>query len=86
MQGKILREIHPEAYAKDREQGEGIRHEYDRDRYRLRTIYPDGSTERRFYDANGNLIKRVEPVDYSLERDDGPGRPMSTMGWAGLPA
>ncbi|MFR1351660.1 MAG: DUF6531 domain-containing protein [[Clostridium] symbiosum] len=71
--GKILREIHPEAYAKDREQGEGIRHEYDRDRYRLRTIYPDGSTERRFYDANGNLIKRVEPVDYSLERDDGPG-------------
>ena len=49
------------------------RYEYDSDSRKLRTIYPDGSVERNFYDSNGNLVKKVRPVNYHRETDDGVG-------------
>ena len=38
--------------------GREIRYEYDADSRKIRTVYADGSTERCFYDGNGNLIKK----------------------------
>lgn len=63
--GDILREELPN--------GQEIRYEYDTDSRRLRTIYADGSVERRFYDGNGNLVKKVRPENYCRETDDGSG-------------
>ena len=48
-------------------------YEYDSDSRKLRTIYPDGSVERNFYDHNGNLVKKVRSVNYHRETDDGVG-------------
>ena len=53
--------------------GQEIRYEYDTDSRKLRTIYADGSVERRFYDGNGNLVKKVRPENYCKDTDDGPG-------------
>ena len=63
--GDILREEAPD--------GKEIRHEYDTDSRKLRTIHADGSVERCFYDGNGNLVKKVRPEDYDAVTDDGPG-------------
>ncbi len=53
--------------------GREIRYEYDADSRKIRTVYADGSTERCFYDGNGNLIKKVRPENYAAETDDGIG-------------
>ncbi len=63
--GDILCETTPEGYE--------TRYEYDIDSHKLRTIYPDGSIERCFYDGNGNLIKKVRPESYNPKMDDGQG-------------
>ncbi len=55
--GDILCETTPEGYE--------THYEYDTDSHKLRTIYPDGSIERCFYDGNGNLIKKVRPESYN---------------------
>ena len=39
----------------------------------IRLIYPDGGIERRFYDAKGNIIKKVLPEQYNEIVDDGEG-------------
>ena len=36
-------------------------------------VYPDGGTERIFYDANGNIIKKIQPEQYDRETDSGAG-------------
>ena len=53
--------------------GEGISYDYDADGRKIRTHYPDGGVERSFYDAEGNLIKKVTPNHYDQSTDDGSG-------------
>ncbi|WP_370762745.1 RHS repeat-associated core domain-containing protein [Megamonas funiformis] len=44
-----------------------------KDNNKIKIKYPDGGIERRFYDKNGNLIKKILPEDYNEETDDGIG-------------
>ena len=71
--GDIVGKIHPVSYAEKGEDGEGTRYEYDPDGNCIRIFYPDGGTERRFYDADGNMIKQVQPESYDAAADDGAG-------------
>ena len=57
--GDVVNKIHPVSYADKGDDGEGIRYEYDADGNCIRIRYPDGSTERRFYDVDENMIKQV---------------------------
>lgn len=72
-EGNILKRIHPNSYAKDMENGEGIVYDYDSDGNQIRIHHPDGGCERIFYDANGNRIKHVMPESYNAIKDDGEG-------------
>lgn len=72
-EGNILKKIHPNSYAKDMENGEGISYDYDSDGNQIRIHHPDGGCERIFYDANGNRIKHVMPESYDAIKDDGEG-------------
>lgn len=47
--------------------------QYDSNDNKIRIIYPDQSIERIFYDPMGNILKKVQPMDYDAKRDDGPG-------------
>ena len=71
LEGRVIREIHPESY--DGKTGDGVCYEYDPDGRRIRILYPDGGTERIFYDANGNIIKKIQPEQYDRETDSGAG-------------
>lgn len=72
-EGHILKKVHPNAYEKEIDDGEGIRYEYDSDGNQIRIHYPDGGCERFFYDAAGKRIKHVLPEAYQEETDDGTG-------------
>ena len=72
-EGHILKKVHPNAYDRGIDDGEGIRYEYDSDGNQIRTRYPDGGCERFFYDANGKRIKHVLPEAYQEKTDDGTG-------------
>ena len=71
--GDITSRIHPVSYALKGDEGEGTRYEYDSDGNCIRILYPDGGVERRFYDADGNMIKQVQPESYDADSDDGNG-------------
>jgi len=72
-EGHILKKVHPNAYQKDPDDGEGIRYEYDSDGNQIRIHYPDGCCERMFYDCEGRRIRHVLPEAYQAETDDGKG-------------
>ncbi|MFT4104627.1 MAG: DUF6531 domain-containing protein, partial [Lacrimispora sp.] len=72
-EGHILKKVHPNAYDKSIDDGEGIRYEYDGDGNQIRIHYPDGGCERIFYDAEGHRVKHVLPEAYDKECDDGSG-------------
>ena len=72
-EGNILKEIHPNAYQEEVDDGEGIRYEYDSDYNKIRIRYPDGGCERFFYDAEGNRIKHILSEYYDEQKDDGVG-------------
>lgn len=72
-EGNILKKVHPNAYDEERDDGEGIRYDYDSDGNNIRIHYPDGGCERFFYDPEGNRIKHVLPEYYDAGRDDGIG-------------
>ena len=72
-EGKVLKKIHPNAYDRYLDDGEGIIYDYDSDGNNIRVHYPDGGCERMFYDAAGNRIRHVMPESYDQEKDDGPG-------------
>lgn len=61
------------SYALQGDEGEGTRYEYSPDGKCIRIRYPDGGVERRFYDADGNMVKQVQPESYDAAIDDGPG-------------
>ena len=69
----VTSRIHPVSYALKGEEGEGTRYEYNSDGNCIRILYPDGGVERRFYDADGNMIKQVQPESYDADSDDGNG-------------
>ncbi|XBX03619.1 hypothetical protein QMP26_24110 [Enterocloster clostridioformis] len=71
--GDITGEVHPVSYQVNGEDGEGTRYEFDWDRNCIRIHYADGGIERRFYDAERNLVKQVMPESYDRALDDGPG-------------
>ena len=71
--GDITGEAHPVSYQVNGEDGDGTRYEYDWDRNCIRIHYADGGIERRFYDAERNLVKQVMPESYDRALDDGPG-------------
>ncbi|MCI6451754.1 DUF6531 domain-containing protein, partial [Hungatella sp.] len=71
--GDITGEVHPVSYQVNGEDGDGMRYEYDWDRNCIRIHYADGGIERRFYDAERNLVKQVMPESYDRALDDGPG-------------
>lgn len=62
--GKVIKE-----YSELGETG----YEYDADHNRIRSRYPDGAVLREFFDANGNLTKRILPQQYDAAADDGMG-------------
>ncbi len=72
-EGKVLKEIHPNAYDANADDGAGVSFDYDSDGNQIRIHYPDGGCERLFYDAAGNRIKHVMPQDYDARTDDGAG-------------
>ncbi|WP_124065275.1 RHS repeat-associated core domain-containing protein [Clostridium sp. E02] len=72
-EGNVLKKIHPNAYNKETDDGEGICYDYDSNGNQIRIHYPDGGCERIFYDANGNRIKHVLPEFYDAVTDDGDG-------------
>ena len=71
--GDITGEVHPVSYQVNGEDGDGTRYEYDWDRNCIHIHYADGGIERRFYDAERNLVKQVMPESYDRALDDGPG-------------
>ena len=73
LEGRVIREIHPESYDAKTGDGDGVCYEYDLDGRRIRILYPDGGIERIFYDANGNIIKKIQPEQYDRETDSGAG-------------
>ena len=72
-EGNILKKVHPNAYVKESDSGEGICYDYDSDGNQIRIHYPDGGCERMFYDAEGRRVKHVMPEAYNAETDDGSG-------------
>ncbi|WP_077611728.1 RHS repeat-associated core domain-containing protein [Clostridium sp. Marseille-P2415] len=72
-EGNVLKKVHPNAYDRAADNGEGIVYDYDGDGNQIRIHYPDGGCERIFYDANGNRIKHVLPEFYDARTDDGEG-------------
>ena len=72
-EGKILKEIHPNAYDRYLDDGEGISYDYDSDGNMIRIHYPDGGCERMFYDGAGNRLRHILPEAYDPEKDDGDG-------------
>jgi RHS repeat-associated protein len=72
-EGNITKEIHPNAYDLVTEDGKGTEHIYDSDNRRIKTLYPDGGTERFVYDSEGNLVKHILPEYYNEAEDDGIG-------------
>ena len=72
-EGNLLKEINPNSYNKELNDGEGITYVYDEYDNKIKIIYPDGAIERIKYDANGNVIKRIAPEQYDKESDDGAG-------------
>lgn len=52
---------------------DGIRYDYDKDGNQTHIYYPNGGVERIFYDYNGNIIKKIQPLEYDQKLDDGMG-------------
>ncbi len=71
--GNIIKEIHPETYNPDTEEGSGICYEYDLFGNITKVHLPDGGTKRIMYDAAGNITRRISPVEYDPVTDDGKG-------------
>lgn len=72
-EGNIIKDINPNYYDYNKEDGIGTEYVYDKDNRKIKVIYPDGGIERFFYDNNGNVIKHIEPEYYDKENDDGLG-------------
>jgi len=72
-EGNILKKVHPNTYDKSRDDGDGIRYDYNSDGKQIRIHYPDGGCERMFYDCEGRRIRQVLPEAYQAETDDGMG-------------
>ncbi len=72
-EGNILKEINPNSYNIETNDGKGISYIYDEYDNKIKIIYPDGAIERIKYDANGNMIKKILPEQYDEKIDDGAG-------------
>ena len=57
-EGNVIKEITPNTYVEETGDGEGVAYAYDTDNHRTHIHYPDGGTERLFYDPAGNLVTR----------------------------
>jgi len=71
--GNKIKEINPNYYSSEKDDGIGIEYKYDTNHRRINTIFPDGSMSRIKYDAEGNIIKTISWKDYNKDLDDGPG-------------
>ena len=69
--GRVLKEINPNCYNEDIDDGEGICYEYDAVGNQIKIMYPNGGILRSFYDGNKNKIKEIKPENYHAETDDG---------------
>jgi len=69
--GRVRKEINPNCYDENSDNGEGVCYEYDAVGNQIKTIYPDGGVLRSFYDNNKNKIKEIKPENYKAETDDG---------------
>ena len=69
--GRVLKEINPNCYDENSDNGEGVCYEYDAVGNQIKTIYPDGGVLRSFYDNNKNKIKEIKPENYHTETDNG---------------
>ena len=72
-EGNIIKEINPNSYNDQINDGEGITYEYDEYDNKIKVIYPDAAVERIKYNPNGNIIKRIAPEQYDEKTDDGAG-------------
>ena len=66
-EGNLLKKVHPNAYDRYLDDGEGILYEYDSDGNHIRIRYPDGGCERMLYDSEGNRIRHVMPESYAAD-------------------
>jgi YD repeat-containing protein len=66
--------VQPNDFITYKQTGNGVKHEYDEENRRIKSIYPDGGIRRMKYDAAGNLVKDISPENYNEKTDDGPGR------------
>jgi len=71
--GNKIKEINPNYYNSQKDDGIGIEYKYDTNHRRISTIFPDGSMSRTKYDPQGNIIKTISWKDYDKDLDDGPG-------------
>ena len=69
--GRVLKEINPNCYDENSDNGKGVCYEYDAVGNQIKTIYPDGGVLRSFYDNNKNKIKEIKPENYHTETDNG---------------
>ena len=72
-QGNIIKEVNPNYYDYETDNGIGTSYVYDKNNRKIKVIYASGGIERFFYDNNGNVIKHISPEYYNEETDDGLG-------------
>ncbi|WP_289804739.1 RHS repeat domain-containing protein, partial [Dubosiella newyorkensis] len=72
-EGNIIKEINPNTYNYETEDGAGILYEYDAYDRTVKVLYPDGGILRRWYDPAGNLVKVCSPAQYNQATDSGAG-------------
>jgi YD repeat-containing protein len=72
-EGNIIKEINPNTYNRETDDGEGIIYIYDDYDRAVRVCYPGGGILRRWYDPAGNVIKICSPTQYDKITDNGAG-------------
>ena len=72
-EGNIIKEINPNTYNRETDDGEGIIYIYDDYDRAVRVCYPGGGILRRWYDPAGNVIKICSPTQYDETTDNGTG-------------
>ncbi|MCI7790774.1 MAG: DUF6531 domain-containing protein, partial [Lachnospiraceae bacterium] len=63
--GRITKEINPNAFDETCEDGDGIEYKYDTRGYLIQVRYPDGGIKSIIRDACGNITKIIKPEEYA---------------------
>ncbi len=72
-EGNVIKEISPNAYDSQTNDGKGITYTYDEYDNNIAECYPNGGVMRKWYDPMGNLIKICMPSQYDKVADSGAG-------------